>query len=107
MPQSYNCPFGFLLLMFPLGSRYSAASFNFSGAGNTNMFKNNLRIRLSPLKSSILRKYTNPFKEVVCILVFLSAMLRGAGAVLIYALRIPFLHLNGRRFSVVNMSDLT
>ena len=32
-------------------------------------------------------------KEVVCILVFLSAMLRGAGAVLIYALRLPFLHL--------------
>ena len=57
------------------------------------MFKYNLRIRLSPLKSPIIRNIPVRSKEVVCILVFLSAMLRGAGAVLIYALHLPFLHL--------------
>ena len=72
---------------------FSAAFVNFCGAGNTNMIKNNLRIRLSPLKSPILRTIPIRLKEVVCILVFLSAMLRGAGAVLINALRLPFLYL--------------
>ena len=86
----------------------SAASVNFSGAGNTNMFKNNLRIRLSPLNSPILRKYTNPFKRsgmypsisrgnakrCRCCSQFCTASTVSSSV-------------NDRRFSVVNMSDLT
>ena len=87
---------------------FSAASVNFSGAGNTNMFKNHLRIRLSSLKSPILRKYTNPFKR--------SGMYPSISKCNAKKCRCCS-HLctsytvsssvNGRRFSVVNMSDLT
>ena len=41
----------------------SASSVNLHGITNSNVFHNNLRIRLSPLKSPILRKHTNPFKR--------------------------------------------
>ena len=87
---------------------FSVASVYFSGASNTNMFKNNLRIRLSPLKSPILRKYTNPFKR--------SGMYPRSSKCNAKRCRCCS-HLctvstvsssvNGRRFSVVNMSDLT
>ena len=33
------------------------------GASNYNIFSNHLRIRLSPIKSSILLKYKNPYKR--------------------------------------------
>ena len=42
---------------------FSASTVNLHGASNSNMFRNNLQIRLSPLKSPILRKYINPFKR--------------------------------------------
>ena len=87
---------------------FSVASVNFSGAGNTNMFTNNLRIKRSPLKSPILRKYTNSFKR--------SGMYPNISKW--YAKRCRCCsHLctastvsssiNGRSFSVVNMSDFT
>ena len=41
----------------------SASSVNLHGLANTNIFYNNLRVRLSPLKSPVLRKYSNPFKR--------------------------------------------
>ena len=41
----------------------SASSVNLHGITNSNVFHYNLRIRLSPLKSPILCKYTNPFKR--------------------------------------------
>ena len=59
-----------------------AAFVNLYGAGSTNMFNKNFKIRLPPIKSPILRKYTNPFTrgggsggKDCCILVFLSAVL--------------------------------
>ena len=39
-----------------------ASSVKLHGITNRNVFHNNLRIRLSPLKSHILLKCTNPFK---------------------------------------------
>ena len=42
---------------------FSASTVNLHGASNSNMFGNNLQIRLSPLKSPISRKYANPFKR--------------------------------------------
>ena len=41
----------------------AVSTVNLRGASNSNMFRNNLQIRLSPLKSPILRKYINPFKR--------------------------------------------
>ena len=41
----------------------SASSVNLHGLANTNIFHNNLRVMLSPLKSPVLRKYSNPFKR--------------------------------------------
>ena len=41
----------------------STSSVNLHGLTNTNVFHNNLRMRLSPLKSHFLQKYTNPFKR--------------------------------------------
>ena len=46
----------------PLNIRL-ASSVNLHGITNSNVFHNNLRIRLSPLKSPNLRKHTNPFKR--------------------------------------------
>ena len=40
----------------------SASSVNLYGLANTSIFHNNLRVMLSPLKSPVLRKYSNPFK---------------------------------------------
>ena len=42
---------------------HSASSINLHGASNNNIFHNRLRIRLSPMKSPILRKYKNPYKR--------------------------------------------
>ena len=78
----------------------SASSVNLHGLADTSIFHNNLRVMLSPLKSPVLRKYSNPFKRPG-----------------IYAKRCNCcLHLctnstvtssvNGRKFSVVNNSDL-
>ena len=44
-------------------SLFWASTVNLHGSSNSNMFRNNLQIRLSPLKSPILRKYINPFKR--------------------------------------------
>ena len=53
LPSIKICPLNIL----------SASSVNLHGITNSNVFHNNLRIRPSPLKSPILRKYTNPFKR--------------------------------------------
>ena len=41
----------------------SVSSVNLYGLANTSIFHNNLRVMLSPLKSPVLRKYSNPFKK--------------------------------------------
>ena len=42
---------------------HSASSIYLHGASNNNILHNRLRIRLSPMKSPILRKYKNPYKR--------------------------------------------
>ena len=42
---------------------FSASSVDLHCASNTNVLLNNLRVRLSPIKSPVLRKYLNPFKR--------------------------------------------
>ena len=41
----------------------SASTVSLHGLANTSIFHNNLRVMLSPLKSPVLRKYSNPFKR--------------------------------------------
>ena len=69
--------------LIPALNLLSASSVNLHGLANTSIFHNNLRVMLSPLKSPVLRKYSNPFKRPECILVFRSAMPRGVTVVCI------------------------
>ena len=85
----------------------SASSVNLHGLANTSIFHNNLRVMLSPLKSPVLRKYSNPFKRPgmypsiskcnakrcnCCMHLCTSSTVTSS--------------VNGRKFSVVNNSDL-
>ena len=71
----------------------SASSVNHHGLPDTSIFHNNLRVMLSPLKSPVLRKYSNPFKRPGMYSVFRSAMPRGVTVVCIYVPILPSLHL--------------
>ena len=64
---------------------FSASTVNLHGASNSNMFRNNLQIRLSLLLICS--------RDLECTLVFLSAMPRSATVAIIYALRLLSLHL--------------
>ena len=85
----------------------SASSINLHGLANTSIFYNNLRVMLSPLKSKVLLKYSNPFKKPG---MYPSISKCNAKRCNCYK------HLctnstvtssvNGRKFSVVNNSDL-
>ena len=67
---------------------FSASTVNLHGASNSNMFRNNLQIRLSPLKSPILRKYINPFKRPGMYRSISKCNARSATVAIIYALRL-------------------
>ena len=61
---------------------------------------NNIRnmvptIQLSPRSSPIIKGYTKPFKYIqkTCILMYLSAMLRGFSVAYIYVIKLPLHHL--------------
>ena len=86
---------------------FSASTVNLHGASNSNMFRNNLQIRLSPLKSPILRQYINPFKRPgmypsisKCNAKKCNCCNRLCSKTTITS------SVNGRTFSVVNDSDL-
>ena len=59
----------------------SASSVDLHGASNTNVLRNNLRVRLSPIKSPVLGKYLHPFKRLSMYPSILSAMPRVATVV--------------------------
>ena len=61
----------------------SVSSIRLNGASNCNIFCSSLRIRLSPVKSPIIRKYKIRTKDVVYTLQFQRAMLRVASAAVI------------------------
>ena len=69
----------------------SVSSVNLHGLANTSIFHNNLRLMLSPLKSPVLRKYSNPFKRPG--MYPRSAVPRGVTVVRIYVPILPSLHL--------------
>ena len=66
---------------------FSASSVDLHGASNTNILRNNLRVRLSPIKSPV-NVNTQIISKDLCILEFLSAVLRVATVMNIYVQRL-------------------
>ena len=72
---------------------FSASSVDLHGASNTNILGKNLQVRLSPIKSPVVRINTQILsKDLVCILAFLSAMPRVVTIVNIYVPKLLSLH---------------
>ena len=85
----------------------SASAVNLHGASNSNMFRNNLQIRLSPLKSPVLRKYINPFKRPGLYLSISKCNAKKCNCCNhLCSMTTITSSVNGRTFSVVNDSDL-
>ena len=86
---------------------FSASTVNLHGASNSNMFRNNLQIRLSPLKSPILRKYINPFKRPGMYPSISKCNAKKCNCCNHLCSKTTITSsVNGRTFSVVNDSDL-
>ena len=86
---------------------HSASLINSLGASNDNIFWNRRRIRLSPIKSSVLKKYKNSYKRSS---IYFTISNRNAKSCICckhlnYQSTITPT-VNNRRFSVVNNSDL-
>ena len=85
----------------------SASSVNLHGSANTSIFHNNLRVMLSPLKSPVLRKYSNPFKRPGMYPSILKCNAKRCNCCMHLCTNSTVTSsVNGRKFSVVNNSDL-
>ena len=83
----------------------SAPSVNLHGLANTSIFHNNLRVMLSPLKSQVLHKYSYPFKRPG-MYPSISNCKRCNYCMQLCTNSTVTSSVNGRKFSVVNNSDL-
>ena len=81
----------------------SASTVNLHGLANTSIFHNNLRVMLSPLKSPVLRKYSNPFKRPGMYPSISKCNAKSCNCCMHLCTNSS---VNGRKFSVVNNSDL-
>ena len=85
----------------------SASSVNLHGLANISIFHNNLRVMLSPLKSLILRKYSNPLKRPgMYPSISKCNAKRCNGCMHLCTNSTVTSSVNGWKFSVVNNSDL-
>ena len=85
----------------------SASSVNLHGLANTSIFHNNLRVMLSPLKSPVLRKYSNPFKRPGMYSSISKCNAKRCNCCMHLCTNSTVTSfVNGRKFSVVNNSDL-
>ena len=85
----------------------SAPSVNHHGLANNSIFHNNLRVRLSPLKSPVLRKYSNPFKRLGMYHSISKSNAKWCNCCKhLCSNSTVTSFVNGRKFSVVNNSDL-
>ena len=85
----------------------SASSINLHGLANTSLFHNNLRVMLSPLKSPALRKYSNPFKRPGMYPSISKCNAKRCNYCMHLCTNSTVTSsVNGRKFSVVNNSDL-
>ena len=85
----------------------SVSSVNLHGLANTNIFHNNLQVMLSPLKSPVLRKYSNPFKRPRMYPSISKCNAKMCNCCMHLCTNSTVTSsVNGRKFSVVNDSDL-
>ena len=85
----------------------SASYVNLHGLTNTSIFHNNLRVMLSPLKSPVLRKYSNPFKRPGMYPSISKCNAKRCNCCMHLCTNSTVTSsVNGRKFSVVNNSDL-
>ena len=85
----------------------SASSVNLHGLANTSMFYNNLQVMLSPLKSPVLRKYSNSFKRAGMYPSISKCNAKRCNCCMyLCANSTVTSSVSGRTFSVVNNSDL-
>ena len=85
----------------------SASSVNLHGLADTSIFQNNLRVMLSPLKSPVLRKYSNPFKRPGMYPSISKCNAKRCNCCMHLCTNSTVTSsVNGRKFSVVNNSDL-
>ena len=86
---------------------FSASSVNLHSLANTSIFHNNLRLRLSSIKSSVLRMYSNPFKRPGMYPTISKCNAKRFNCWKhLYTNSIVTSPLNGTTFSVVNNSGL-
>ena len=84
----------------------SASSVNHHGLANTSIFHNNLRVMLSPL-SPVLRKYSNPFKRPGMYPSISKCNAKTCNCCMhLCTVSTVTSSVIGRKFSVVNNSDL-
>ena len=85
----------------------SASSVNLHGLANTNIFHKKLRVMLSLLKSPVLRKYSNPFKRLEMYPSISKCNAKSCNCCMHLCTNSTVnSYVNGRKFSVVNNSDL-
>ena len=85
----------------------SASTVNLHGLANISIFHNNLRVMLSPLKSPVLRKYSNPFKRPGMYPSISKCNAKRCNCCMHLCTNSTVTSsVNGRKFSVVNNSDL-
>ena len=85
----------------------SASSVNLHGLANTSIFHNNLRVMLSPLKSPVQPKYSNPFKRPGMYPSISKCNAKRCNCCMHLCINSTVTSsVNGRKFSVVNNSDL-
>ena len=85
----------------------SASSVNLHGLANTSILHNNFRVMLSPLKSPVLRKYSNPFKRPGMYPSISKCNAKRCNCCMhLCTNSTATSSVNGRKFSVVNNSDL-
>ena len=88
-------------------SLLSSSSVNLHGLANTSIFHNNLRVMLSPLKSPVLRKCSNPFKRPGMYPIISKCNAKTCNCCMhLCTNSIVTSSVNGRKFSVVNNSHL-
>ena len=86
---------------------FTASSVDLHGASNTNVLRNNLRVRLSPIKSPVLRKYLNPFKRPSMYPSISKCNAKSCNLCQHLCTNTTITSsVNGRTFSVINNSDL-
>ena len=86
---------------------FSASSVDLHGASYTNVLRNNLRVRLFPIKSPVLRKYLNTFKRPSMYPSIFKCNAKSYNCCLHLCTNTTITSsVNGRTFSVINTSDL-